>query len=61
VDPFTVSAPFSGSVTLNPGQTKILLFSFDKNYSKTNNEKIEITFVESGCPILDSSNGTQVK
>jgi hypothetical protein len=61
VDPFTTSAPFSGSVTLNPGQTKILLFTFNKNYNETDSERLQITFVEAGCPTLDSANGTQVK
>jgi len=52
VSPLTISAPFSGSVTLAPGETKTLLFTFNKNYSKTNNELITITFAESGCSPL---------
>jgi hypothetical protein len=61
VNPFITSAPFSGNVTLNPGQTKTLLFTFNRNYNETNSEIIEITFVEAACPILDSSNSLQVK
>jgi hypothetical protein len=65
IDPLTLpypsSASWSGSVSLAPGTTKILVFEFNKNYSETGNEIIKVTFVEAGCPVLDSSNGTQVK
>jgi uncharacterized repeat protein (TIGR01451 family) len=52
VSPLTISAPFSGNVTLTPGETKSLLFTFNRNYSKTNNELITITFAEYGCATL---------
>lgn len=52
---------FTGDVSLAPGQTKILMFEFNKNYAETNNEVIKVTFAETGCPLLDSSVGTQVK
>ena len=65
IDPLTLPSPssasFTGNVTLTPGQTKVLLFEFNKNYTETGNEIIKITFAEAGCPVLDSSNGTQVK
>jgi hypothetical protein len=60
LDPIIYTS-FSGNVSLNPGQTKALVFTFNKNYTKTGNEIIKISFVEPGCPVLDSSNGTQVK
>lgn len=52
ISPLTISAPFSGDVTLTPGQTKSLLFTFNSKYSKTNNELIIITFAEYGCTTL---------
>lgn len=60
IDPITYTS-FTGGVSLAPGQTKVLMFEFNKNYTETGNEIIKITFAESGCPVLDSSNGTQVK
>jgi uncharacterized repeat protein (TIGR01451 family) len=56
LNPVTFSAPFFGTVTIFPGETKTLLFAFNKNYVKTNNELIQITFAEFGCSILSSGN-----
>lgn len=65
IDPLTLPYPsgasFTGTVTIAPGVTKVLVFEFNKNYSETGNEIVKVTFAESGCPVLDSSNGTQVK
>ena len=58
---FTTSAPFSNPATLAPGQTKALIFTFSKNYKDTGNEVVEISFVQSSCPKLVSSDNTQVK
>lgn len=60
IDPLTYTS-FSGNVSLAPGQTKTLIFTFNKNYTPTNNEIIKITFVEPGCSVLDSSNEGQIK
>jgi uncharacterized repeat protein (TIGR01451 family) len=49
VNPFSISAPFSGNVTIAPGQTKSLIFAFNKNYNDNGNELITITFAEYGC------------
>ena len=50
--PVTFSSPYSGNVVLYPGETKTLIFSFNKNYVKTNTELINITFAEYGCSVL---------
>jgi hypothetical protein len=61
VDPMYYTGPFIGDVSIPPGTTKTLLFTFNKNYTPTGNELIKVTFSEVGCPVLDSSNNTQVK
>ena len=56
---FTV---FSGDVTLQAGKNKLLGLTFNKNYIPSNPpiERIIVTFVESGCPVLDSNNNNQL-
>jgi hypothetical protein len=53
---------FTGSVTVNPGAAGSLLqISFDKGYKTSNVEQILVSFIENGCPTLDSSNDSQLK
>lgn len=61
VNPVTFSSPYTGDPTILPGISKVLLFTFNENYGPTGNERIKVTFLEHGCPVLDSSDGTQVK
>lgn len=62
IDPVSYGAPYSGDVSLTPGSTKTLLIVFNRNYNApTGNEIIKITFTNSSCAVLDSSNPLQVK
>jgi len=60
LDPYTFNIT-TGNRSLNPGENKLLALIADKNISKTGVEQIKVTFTNSNCPILDTSNGTQVK
>ena len=65
IDPLTLpypsSASFTGNVSIAPGQTRELVFTFNKNYAETGNEYIWVTFAEAGCPVLKSEDPSQVK
>ncbi|HEX2697733.1 MAG TPA: hypothetical protein VHM28_08485, partial [Anaerolineales bacterium] len=50
----------SGTITLAPGTNKQLAASFAKTYVPNGTERILVRFAEYGCPILDSSNTSQL-
>lgn len=57
-----VFTAFTGDVTLQAGKNKLLGLTFNKNYIPSNPpiERIVVTFAESGCPVLDSNNNSQL-
>ena len=62
--PGVFNSPYTGDVSLSPSSNKILQVQFSPAYqpfpSPPGGEEIVITFAESGCPILDSSNTNQL-
>jgi hypothetical protein len=59
VSPLTVNT-FIGEKTIAAGSNELLQINFDKNYKDNGSERILVTFVENGCPIVDSSNTGQL-
>lgn len=55
---FTV---FTGDVSIAPNSNKLLQISFEKQYRKNDLEQILVNFAENGCPVLDSSNSSQLQ
>ncbi len=51
---------FTGDVSIPSGGNKLLQVSFIKNYIVYGTEQILVSFVENGCPLLDSSNSSQL-
>jgi len=60
--PGIFNSPYSGDVSLSPSSNKILQVQFSSPYQPLTGggERILITFAESGCPTLDSSNTNQL-
>ncbi len=56
--PGVFSSPYTGDVSLSPSSNKILQVQFSSAYVPLTGggERILVTFAESGCPTLDSSN-----
>jgi Flp pilus assembly protein TadG len=57
--PTFVSA-FVGDISIQPRMNKFLQVSLSKNYNANGSEKILVDFAESGCPVLDSSDASQL-
>ena len=53
--PTTIS-PQNGDVQIGAMSDATLVFWFGQNYSPDGSEQINISFVENGCPVLNSSN-----
>lgn len=56
-----VVSSFIGDISIPAGSSKLITMGFEKNYNDNGAEIIIISFVESGCPNLDSSNPSQLK
>ena len=67
ITPLTVTS-FIGNITIPAGSNELLQVTFDKTYKpfKTVNpddpplEYIQVIFVENGCPMVDSSEPSQL-
>jgi hypothetical protein len=55
-----VFSVFTGDVSIPAGGNKLLQVAFKKNYIVYGTEQILVTFAENGCPLLDSSNSSQL-
>ena len=56
----TVFSAFLGDVSIKPRANKFLQVSFSRNYNPNGSEKILVAFIESECPVLDSSDASQL-
>jgi len=57
--PFVLST-FSGDVSIGPGNSKLLQMNFNKTYTPDGSEHLTLSFLENGCPLLDSGNSGQL-
>jgi hypothetical protein len=51
---------FSGDISITPRANKFLQVVFSRNYKANGSEKIIVVFAESECPVLDSSDPSQL-
>jgi len=56
----TVFDAFSGDTSIQPRSSKFLRIGFIKNYDIDGAEKILVAFIENECPLLDSSDLSQL-
>jgi hypothetical protein len=52
---------FLADIIVLPNSSELLQLSFNKPYNTNGTERIIITFEETSCPQLDSSNASQLK
>jgi Flp pilus assembly protein TadG len=55
-----LQSELGGDLIIEPGSNRILETTFNKTYSPNDTERILVSFVENGCPILDSDNDNQL-